>query len=138
VRVLVDINVVLDVLLDRRAHVEASAAVWTAIEGRHSEGLLSAHAITTIHYLIRKEAGVAKAKQTIAAILRVFGIAGVDSSVIHDALELRLADFEDAVTVAAAQHADCGFIITGNLKDFRGSPIRCLAPEEAAPLLRRE
>ena len=137
-RALVDINVVLDVLLDRRTHVAASAAVWAAIESRHSEGLLSAHAITTIHYLIRKEAGAAKAKHTIAAILKVFGIAPVDRQVIDDALELKLPDFEDSVTAAAAQRADCDFIVTRNLKDFRGSPIRCFAPEEASLLLRTE
>ena len=50
-RVLVDVNVVLDVLLDRQPHVEASAAVWAAIETGSSEGLLAAHAVTTIHYL---------------------------------------------------------------------------------------
>ena len=60
-RVLVDINVVLDVLLDRQPHVEGSAAVWAAIETGSSEGLLAAHVVTTIHYLIRKELGAAKA-----------------------------------------------------------------------------
>ncbi len=134
-RVLIDINVVLDVLLDRSPHAEASAATWAAIEEGRAEGLLSAHAITTIHYLMRKEVGVAKATQTIAAILRVFGVALVDGSVIADALELRLPDFEDAVTCAAARHAACDFIVTRDPQDFRGSPIRCLAPDAAVPLL---
>ena len=49
-RVLFDTNVVLDVLLDRRPYVEASAAVWAAVETGASEGMLAAHAVTTIHY----------------------------------------------------------------------------------------
>ena len=137
-RVLVDINVVLDVLLDRQPHVEGSAAVWAAIETGISEGLLAGHAVTTIHYLIRKELGAAKARRTIAAILRVFGVATVDGPVVQDALELPLPDFEDSVTSAAARLAGCDYIVTRDPKGFRGSPIRCLTPEAAAPLLGKE
>ncbi|MBK5292527.1 MAG: PIN domain-containing protein [Acidobacteriia bacterium] len=53
-RVLFDINVILDVLLDRKSYPEASAAAWAAIETGISDGLLAAHAVTTIHYLVRK------------------------------------------------------------------------------------
>ena len=134
--VLVDINVILDVLLNRHPHVEASAEVWAAIETGSAKGLLAAHAVTTIHYLIRKQLGTAKAKRTVAAMLRVFGIAPVDSQVIQLALELPLADFEDAVTAAAARFVGCEAIVTRDPKDFRASPIRCLTPEAAVPLLR--
>ncbi len=53
-RVLFDVNVVLDVLLDRKPHADASAAAWAAVETGTAEGFLAAHAVTTIHYLIRK------------------------------------------------------------------------------------
>jgi len=134
-RVLVDVNVVLDVLLDRQPHVEGSAAVWAAIETGSCEGLLAAHAVTTIHYLIRKELGAARAKRTVSAMLRVFRVALVDTVVIQHALELPLPDFEDAVTAAAAQLAGCDYIVSRDPKGFRGSPVRCLTPETAAPLL---
>ena len=47
-RALFDVNVVLDVLLDRKPHVEASAAAWAAVETGAAQGLLAAHAVTTI------------------------------------------------------------------------------------------
>ena len=137
-RVLVDVNVVLDVLLDRQPHVEGSAAVWAAIETGSSEGLLAAHAVTTIHYLIRKELGAAKAKRTISAMPRVFSVATVDGRVIQDALELTLPDFEDSATAAAARLAECDYIVTRDPKGFRESPIQSLTPEAAAPLLAKE
>jgi predicted nucleic acid-binding protein len=133
--VLVDTNVVLDVLLDRQPHAEWSAAVWSSIETGRSKGLLSAHSITTIHYLVRKELGIARAKRTIAAILRVFGVAKVDAAVLQEALALSLPDFEDAVTTAAAQAAGCEFIVTRDPKGFRGSPIRPLTPEAYLPFV---
>ncbi|HLJ48390.1 MAG TPA: PIN domain-containing protein [Bryobacteraceae bacterium] len=134
-RILFDVNVVLDVLLDRAPHAEASAAAWAAVETGIAEGLLAAHCMTTIHYLIRKEMSAAKAKSTISAILKVFGVAAVDSAVIHEALELPFADFEDSVTAAAARLARCDFIVTRDPKGFRGSPVHCLTPEAVMPLV---
>ncbi len=134
-RILVDTNVVLDVVLDRQPHADRSAAIWKAVETGKSEGLLAAHAITTLHYLIQKELGAPKARRLISEILRVFRVAGVDGSVIEEALRLSLADFEDAVTAAAARSAECDFIVTRDPRGFRGSPVRPLAPEAALPLL---
>jgi predicted nucleic acid-binding protein len=134
-KVLVDTNVILDVLRDRQPHAGASAAVWAAIESGSAAGLLAAHAITTIHYLMRRELGNARAKRMIAAMLRVFGVASVDGPAIQLALDLPLSDFEDAVTAAAAQLALCDYIVTGNPKGFRGCGIRALMPEAAVPIL---
>lgn len=133
-KVLVDVNVVLDVLVDREPYVEASAAAWAVIETGLAEGLLAAHAVTTIHYLLRKELGAAKARRTRAAILRVFGVATVDGAVVREALHLASPDFEDSVTASAAQLVGCDFIVTRDLRGFRGSPVRALTPEVAAPL----
>ena len=134
-RILVDTNVVLDVLLDRHPHASASASIWAAIESQAAEGLLSAHAVTTIHYLIRKQLGDAKAKRTIGVILQVFEVAAIDGHVLSQALQLHFADFEDAVTSAAAKAAGCDWIVTRDARGFRGSPVRALTPEALAPLL---
>jgi hypothetical protein len=134
-KLLIDVNVVLDVLLDRKMFVEASATVWAAIETGAAEGVLAAHAVTTIYYLVQKEMGGAKARRIIFDILRIFGIAAVDSAVVQGALQLSLPDFEDAVTASAARSAGCDFIVTRGPKGFRGSPVRALTPEAVAPLL---
>ena len=134
-RILFDTNVVLDVLLDRQPYVEASAAAWSAVETGISEGMLAAHAVTTIHYLVRKEVGNIKARRIVSAILRVFGVATVNGAVVQEALQLPLSDFEDAVTAAAARLAGCECIVTRDPKGFRGSPVRALTPEAVTPLL---
>ncbi len=134
-RILFDTNVVLDVLLDRQPHAEASAAAWAAVERGGSEGLLAAHAVTTIHYLVRREAGNTKANRVISAILRVFRVATVNTEVLQEALQSSLLDFEDAVTAAAARSAGCDYIVTRDPKGFRGSPVRSLPPEALTALL---
>jgi predicted nucleic acid-binding protein len=137
-RLLVDTSVALDVLLDRRPHAEASVTIWATVETGRCEGFLAAHAITTIHYLVQKELGAAKAKQLVSLLLVVFRVAAVDGSVIEQALRLPKADFEDAVTVAAALASECEFIVTRDPKGFRGSPVRALGPEAVLPILAAE
>ena len=133
--VLIDTNVILDVLLDRHPHASGSIAIWDAVERGFAHGILAAHAVTTVHYLIRKELGNAKAKAAISAMLKVFDVAPVDGPVIQLALDLPSPDFEDAVTAAAAQTTGCDYVVTRDPKGFRGCGIRSLLPETAAPLL---
>ncbi len=134
-RVLLDVNVVLDVLLDRAPFADASSAVWAAIEQGEAEGLLSAHAVTTLHYLNAKAVGTRMAHETTKALLSVFDVAAVDGPVLNAALALKWTDFEDAVTAAAARRSKCDAVVTRNPRDFKGSPVRVLTPSEAVAWL---
>ena len=134
-RVLFDTNVVLDVLLNRSPHADASAAVWSAIETGIAHGMLAAHAVTTVHYLVQKKKGDGGARRALSSLLRVFQVAAVDAPVIQEALQLPFSDFEDAVTAAAARSAGCDYIVTRDPKGFRESPVRAMTPEAAMPLL---
>ena len=66
-RILVDVNLILDVLLDRRPHAEAASLVWAAVETGRADGFLSAHAVTTIHYLNSRAVKAAIARETTTA-----------------------------------------------------------------------
>lgn len=105
-----------------------SAGAWNTDEA----ALLSAHAVTTIHYLNAREVGARQAGETTGALLSVFDVAAADEGVLHAALALGWTDFEDAVTAAAARRARCDAIVTRNPRDFKTSPVRVLTPAEAA------
>ena len=128
-RVLFDTNVILDVLLERQPHVQASAGAWAAVESGKVTGMLAAHAVTTIHYLIGKQLGDREARRVVAALLSIFTVAAVNSAVLKQALQSPQTDFEDAVTAAAAQAESCDWILSRDPKGFRGSPVRSLLPE---------
>jgi predicted nucleic acid-binding protein len=129
--VLVDLNVVLDVLLDRRPHAVAAARVWGVIERGNSQGFLPAHAFTTIHYLAARARGRAFARRTIDDLLRVFDVAPVDGAVIRKALSFEWPDFEDAVCAAAALASGCDTVVTRDPDGFPDPPIRVVDPETA-------
>ena len=52
--ILVDLNVILDVLQHREPHYAASAMVWSAVETRQARGLIAAHSVTTLFYLLAR------------------------------------------------------------------------------------
>lgn len=65
-RLLFDVNVILDVLLDRRPFVDSSSAAWAAVERGDADGLLCAHAITRM----RSPAAGARRAKCDAIIMR--------------------------------------------------------------------
>jgi predicted nucleic acid-binding protein len=138
-RLLFDTNIVLDVLLERVPHSEISTLLWAALEETGSQGLVAAHAITTIHYVIARTLGQHHAMRAISKVLEVFDVANVDDGIIRTAvlvaMEAEHGDFEDAVTAAAAKAARCELIVTRDPKGFRHSPIPAMAPEEALRLI---
>ena len=134
-RLLLDLNVVLDVLLDRKPHVGAAAAVWAGIERGLAEGYLPAHAVTTIHYLASRSRGTAFARRAVEALLVVFRVAPVDGDVLREALWLPVRDFEDAVSAACASAAGCDAVVTRDPRGFRGSTVAVIDPATAVALL---
>ena len=127
-RVLVDTNVVLDVLLAREPHVRHAAEVFALIERSEVDASLCATTITTVYYLLRQSLEQDDARDALRRLLGLFEIAPVNRSVIEQALHSRIADFEDAVLEQAARLVGAEAIITRNTKDFRKSTVKALDP----------
>ena len=130
-RILVDLNVILDVALGRVTHVGASAALCSAVEASSAMGFLAGHAFPTFFYIARRDIGSRRAQLAVANLARIFRVARIDDAVIARALTLDLTDFEDAVTAAAAESAGCELIATRDPRGFIGSPVKALSPELA-------
>jgi predicted nucleic acid-binding protein len=101
-RILIDINVVLDFLQEREPFVEDAAKLFEKIDAGEIEGFIAATTITNIYYIIRKAAGIVAAQDAITQILTDLYICPVDRSVIEQAISLNFRDFEDAVQYACA------------------------------------
>ena len=129
-RVLFDTNVILDVLLARAPHLAPATALLDLVAARDLDGLLGATTVTTIHYLASRAVGPRAARGHIRTLLGIFEVAPVTRSVLTDALELDLADFEDAVLHEAARHAGAEALVTRDLKGFAGARIKLYAPDE--------
>ena len=129
-RVIVDTNVVLDVLLARSPFVKPAASVFALVEQSKIEGALCATTLTTVDYLLSQSLPLDQARQIIRDLLQLFEIAPVNRSVLERALDSRIEDFEDAVLEQAGRLSGAEAIITRNTKDFRKSSIKALDPTE--------
>lgn len=135
-RLLLDVNVVLDVLLARSPHVAGASAVWAQVELGRAEGFVPAHGITTIYYLARRSRDRGFAHRAVSDLLSVFRVAVVDDQVIRGALALRWPDFEDAVCAVSAQSARCGVLVTRDPDGYPGCAVPLLDPASAAAWIR--
>jgi predicted nucleic acid-binding protein len=134
-RVLVDTNVVLDVLLDREPFVEDSADILARVETGEVSGWLCATTVTTLFYLIAKAANVATARAEVQNLLSLFEIAPVNRPILDGAIALEFSDFEAAVLHEAARQVEAQAIVTRNVQDFDPSEIPVYTPEELKAIL---
>jgi predicted nucleic acid-binding protein len=127
VRLLIDINVLLDVALQRPE--AASSARVLAQCGKQHEAWLAWHSIATLAYLIERQTSNVTARDFIRDLLGWAQVAATSTQDAVVALDLPLADFEDALQVAAAMACGAQFIITRNERDFKKSPVPALSPD---------
>jgi len=135
-KVLVDTNVVLDVLLAREPFVGAAAQIFGLIERSELEGLLCATTVTTVDYLVSKSLNRAQSKIALRHLMELFEVAPVNRVVLEEALRSRVDDFEDAVLEQSAKLCGVEAIVTRNTKDFRKSVIKALDPDELLSVMR--
>jgi predicted nucleic acid-binding protein len=128
VRVLVDTNVVLDVLLDRRPFAEAATQVFALVEESRIEGFLCATTVTTVDYLLGQALAPAKAREALKQLLDLFEIAPVNRPVLEQALRSGISDFEDAVLEQAGRLVAVDAITTRNVRDFEKSTVTVFDP----------
>ena len=130
-RLLLDLNVFLDVILDRAPDADVSAALWAAIERGQGQGMVPAHGVTTIFYLLEKARDASFAREGVDRLIGVFDVAPVDASVIRRALALAWPDFEDAVCAAAAEANDCDALVTRDPDGYPNAPLPVIDPAAA-------
>jgi predicted nucleic acid-binding protein len=133
--ILVDINIILDVVAHREPFYEESAKVLDAIAYEQAVGLLAAHSVTTLFYLINRMQNRATAVTTIANLLNSFNVAELNDKIIRTALAWNWKDFEDAVQMATAVNANADYIITRNPRDYEHNMIPVIQPATLFSLL---
>ncbi len=127
---MIDLNVVLDVLQRREPFYDASARVLSKVVKGKASGCLPAHALTTIHYIVRRHGDLKDADDAIDWLLANLAVVPQDSEVFTRARSFSFADFEDAALASAAQASRCDQIVTRNVADFANSPVPAFTPEE--------
>jgi predicted nucleic acid-binding protein len=134
-KLLLDINVLLDLFLQRHPWDGDAALLLSAVENGRAEGYVAGHTITTVHYVVAKARDRRVAALAVTDLLRIVHVVPVEAADFHQALVLGLSDFEDAVQVAAGLKIGADFVVTRDEKHFRGGPLPPRSPGELLALL---
>ena len=130
-RVLIDTNIVLDVLLNRQAFLGHSMAVLKTLLERKYRGFVAATTLTNMYYIVRRETG--KTDEALTAVnktLQWCEVAPVNRRVLDAARASGMKDFEDAVQAAAASDYGINTVVTRDKKGFTDSALKVYSPEE--------
>ncbi len=129
-KILIDTNIVLDLILERQPFVENAILLFEQIERGNLAGYIAATTITNVFYIIRKIEGREVALAAIHRLLIGLQLCAVDRQTIETALSLGLKDFEDSIQLACATLDQLDAIVTRDPKDFSSSNLPIYSPTE--------
>ena len=134
-RVFVDTNLLLDVLAKRDPFYNAAARIWTIAETGACEALVSAISFNNIFYIVRTARDTAAARRALILLRDVFASVAPDQRILNQAIDSEITDFEDAIQLYSALHADADYLLTRNVGDFPAGILPILTPDEFLTLL---
>jgi predicted nucleic acid-binding protein len=129
-RVLLDTDVVLDVVLAREPFAQASAQLFKL----HEQGKIDAYiaAITPINvfYITRKIKGGQVARQAVELLLSSLAVCPISHGVLDEAQKLPFADYEEAVQHASATANGLDTIVTRDINDCKNATLSVFSPTD--------
>lgn len=126
-RLLLDINVLLDVVFERSGAPGSSQVIARC--GREPDAWLAWHSVATLAYLVGRQRSAAEARDFLRSLFMWADVAVTQRSDALQALDWPTPDYEDALQAAAALACDARVILTRNVRDFKGSPVPAITPE---------
>ena len=127
-RVLLDTNILLDVLLQRSPWVDDSARVWRAADDGRFDGCIAAVSPPNIFYIVRRLHDATRARECVKICLEAFDVLTLDDATMRAGFDLNGSDFEDDLHIASASSSAVDVIVTRNLVHFSSAPIPAMTP----------
>ena len=132
-KLLVDTNVLLDCMLERKPFDKPASLLMFLGEIGEMDLFMSGSQVTDAYYLLTnggKQGRANIAKRALADARKFIRIAPITEREIDAALDSTWDDIEDACVYQAARSIKANAIITRNQKDFEKSSIKVLDCEE--------
>ena len=130
--ILVDVNVCLDLLLDRHPYVEYSGQIFELAEQNELSVTVSGLSFDTLFYIMRPTLGAKASTQILKKFSQHVRVGAVDHSVVQQALEAGWKHLEDALQYYCAAESGCSALVTRNIIDFNpdDDTLSILTPEQ--------
>lgn len=127
-KLLVDANVVLDLLLARAPWADEAAALFSAIERGQAQGYVAAHTVTTVHYILERAKDRTAASMGVSDLLRLVDVVPVERADLLQALALDFRDYEDGVQAICALKTEVDAVVTRDPAGFEQVALAAVRP----------
>jgi predicted nucleic acid-binding protein len=130
-RILIDSDVILDLLLDRKPFCKDALAIIYACEQKQLQGFVTPVIIANVYYIFRQKASHVTVTDQLKLLLKIISVLNMDQKQVLAALESKFTDFEDALQYfSALQSNKVDGIITRNTTDYKNSALPVFTPNE--------
>ncbi len=137
-RILLDTNIAVDILSERKPFCDASIACYENAVLQGHKIYISTVSVADVMYLTRKYFADKKEQlQKVSAFMNSICIAKVTKKDLQFAFSGVMSDFEDAVQSFCAKRHRVRYIITRNVKDYALSPVPAVEPSDFLALCAR-
>ncbi|HLQ40705.1 MAG TPA: PIN domain-containing protein [Tetragenococcus sp.] len=126
---IIDINIILDVLAERKEFYKQSREVYMLSVYGVIHGCITANMITDIYYILEKY-GSKNVENEIRKLLQLNEILSITELDCINALDLAGNDYEDNLIVATAKRNGVNSIVTRNTDDYKTSGMIVYTPDE--------
>ena len=127
-RVLFDLNVLLDYFLRRPPHYETAAAVIELVDAEEVVGIVGATPGVALRPLLERAVGSERAATAVNKVLGQFEVRSIGRAALDEALSVSDVDYHDAVLLAAARHGRADAVVTRNPESFGSETLPILTP----------
>ncbi len=137
-RVLLDVNVCIDIIVNRSLSSENKKELFALFIQNEIEVFIPAFSIDTVFYILNSSMKIDKqmAKNAILKLLKFTKLLHSNNETIHKAFIINFADFEDALINSLAEMHHIDAILTNNTSDFLHSNLPVYRPVDFIALFR--
>ena len=129
-RVLLDTDVILDVVLAREPFASVSVQLFKLHDEGVIEGCVAAVTPVNVFYFVRKFRDIAVARQAVDLLLDSFTVCPLTAAVLRAAHALPISDYEDAVQHASGTAVGVEAIVTRNVDDYKNATVPIFTPTD--------
>ncbi len=129
-RLLVDTNIVLDLLSERKEFIVEAQELFTLSDKKEIKLYISSLTFANTYYILSQTLKLSNARKILRKFKVLVEVLPMDDKIIDLSLESDFKDFEEAIQYHTAIENDIPILISRNLKDFKTAKIPVLTAKD--------
>jgi ABC-type phosphate transport system substrate-binding protein len=123
-RVLIDADLLLELLLNRGEVSKEADEVWKLAESRQIEGFITNSGLSKIYFICQELTDEKSVDEIFISLEKTISICSINRDIVKKACLSKLKDFESAIEYTCAKHMGFDGVVTHSLEKFSVSDFK--------------